>query len=187
MDKSLTDFIGTEWPSVWTIGHSTRSREEFQQLLLANEIGSLVDVRSYPGSRRYPHFNQAELSADLPTIGIDYHHLKSLGGRRKPSPQSKNTAWQNPSFQGYADHIDTDEFKQGIRDLLSLARQKRTVIMCAEAVWWRCHRGLIADYLKVNGAEVIHIIDATHTEPHPYTPAARIICGELSYVGLLIG
>ncbi len=187
MEKSLIDMTKTERSRVWTIGHSTRSREEFQQLLLSNEIASLVDVRSFPGSRRYPHFNQAELATDLPTIGIDYHHLKSLGGRRKPSPQSKNTAWQNPSFQAYADHMDTDEFKQGVNDLLSLARQERTVIMCAEAVWWRCHRGLIADCLKANGAEVIHVIDAKHAEPHPYTSAARIISGELTYAGLLTG
>jgi uncharacterized protein (DUF488 family) len=187
MDTSPTDLTKPEWPRVWTIGHSTRSGDEFHQLLLLNQIGSLVDVRSFPGSRRYPHFNQAELAADLPTIGIEYHHLKSLGGRRKPLPQSKNTAWQNASFRAYADHMDTDEFKKGINDLLSLARQKPTVIMCAEAVWWRCHRGLIADYLKANGADVIHIIDATHAEPHPYTSAARIISGELSYVGLLTG
>lgn len=187
MDTSPTDLTKTECPRVWTIGHSTRSRDEFHQLLLLNEIDRLVDVRSYPGSRRYPHFNQAELAADLPTIGVEYHHLKSLGGRRKPLPQSKNTAWQNASFRAYADHMDSEEFKKGIDDLLSLAKQKHTAIMCAEAVWWRCHRGLIADYLKANGADVIHIIDATHAEPHPYTSAARIISGELSYVGLLTG
>jgi len=187
MITSLADLPGTDWPTVWTIGHSTRSRDEFQQLVLSRKIGNLVDVRSYPGSRRYPHFNQVELSADLSAVAIDYHHLKSLGGRRKPLPQSKNTAWQNASFQAYADHMDSDEFKKGIADLLTLAQQKPTAIMCAEALWWRCHRGLIADYLKVNGADVIHIIDATHADPHPYTSAARIIQGELSYQGLLPG
>jgi uncharacterized protein (DUF488 family) len=187
MDKSSTDFTKIDWPAVWTIGHSTRSREEFQQLLLSNHLSNLVDVRSYPGSRRYPHFNQSELAADLGAIGINYHHLKSLGGRRRPLPQSKNTAWQNASFQAYADHMDSEEFKQGISDLLVLAKQESTVIMCAEAVWWRCHRGLIADYLKIRGADVIHILSATHAEPHPYTSAARIINGELSYEGLLPG
>ncbi len=173
--------------AVWTIGHSTRSREEFQQLLLANQIASLVDVRSHPGSRRYPHFNQAELAADLAAAGIDYHHLKSLGGRRKPLSQSRNTAWQNASFRAYADHMEEAEFKQGIAALLALAHQKRTTVMCAEAVWWRCHRGLIADYLKAGGVNVIHIIDATHAESHPYTSVARIVDGELSYEGLLPG
>jgi uncharacterized protein (DUF488 family) len=187
LNKDLAGPPDTEQPAVWTIGHSIRSREQFQRLLLGHEIRNLVDVRSFPVSRRYPHFNQTELAADLPVIGITYHHLKSLGGRRKPLPQSKNTAWQNASFRAYADYMDSDEFKKGIADLLALAQQQRTAIMCAEAVWWRCHRGLIADYLKVKGAEVIHIIDAARVEPHPFTAAARIIDGELSYQGLLPG
>lgn len=187
MSNGIADLLKVDWPELWTIGHSTRSRDGFRQLLQANQIGNLVDVRSYPGSRRYPHFNQAELAADLLAIGIDYHHLKSLGGRRKPNPNSKNTAWQNESFRAYADHLDSVEFKKGISDLLMLALQRRTAIMCAEALWWKCHRGLIADYLKANGAEVIHIIDATHAEPHPYTSAARISNGGLSYQGLLQG
>jgi uncharacterized protein (DUF488 family) len=185
--KSPADPSRPGWPAVLTIGHSTRSREEFQRLLLAHQISTLVDVRSFPGSRRYPHFNQTELAADLHIIGIAYHHLKSLGGRRKLLSQSKNTAWQNASFRAYADHMDSDEFKRGITDLLALAQQQRTAIMCAEAVWWRCHRGLIADYLKVNGTEVIHIIDVARTESHPFTTAARIVDGELSYQGLLPG
>jgi len=171
--------------TVWTIGHSTRSSDEFQQLLLSNGIGTLVDVRSYPGSRRYPQFNRARLERELPIAGIDYHHLPSLGGRRKPQPTSINTAWQNASFRAYADHMESNEFKEGIRDLLALARAGRTVIMCAEAVWWSCHRSLISDYLKASGVEVIHIINATHLQPHPYTSAARIVEGQLSYRGLL--
>ena len=170
---------------VWTIGHSTRTADEFLSLLQANGIECLVDVRSFPGSRRYPQFNRDELSADLQAAGIDYHHLKSLGGRRKPQPESHNTAWQHPSFRAYADHMETQEFKQGIDELLELARLKRTVIMCAESVWWRCHRSLISDYLKSIGVQVVHIMSATKTQSHAYTSAAQLIEGKLSYRGLL--
>jgi len=173
------------WPTVWTIGHSTRTIDQFQQLLLSSALVNLVDVRSYPGSRRYPQFNQTELARSLKTIGVNYHHLPKLGGRRKPQPDSKNMAWRNESFRGYADHMESEDFKKGIADLLSFALQGPTAVMCSEAVWWRCHRSLIADYLKANGAEVIHIIDEKHREPHPYTSAARIIAGKLSYQGLL--
>jgi len=174
-----------EWPTVWTIGHSTRTIDQFHQLVLSNAIVNLVDVRSYPGSRRYPQFNQAELARSLSTIEVNYHHLPDLGGRRKPLPDSKNTAWRNESFRAYADHMESDDFKKGIAELHSLALQGPAAIMCSEAVWWRCHRSLIADWLKAKGAEVIHIIDKTHLEPHPYTSAARIIDGNLSYQGLL--
>ena len=174
-----------EWPTVWTIGHSTRAIGEFHKLLLSSAIVNLVDVRSYPGSRRYPQFNQAELARSLSIIGVNYYHLPNLGGRRKPLPDSKNMAWRNESFRAYADHMESDDFKKGISDLLSFALHGPAVIMCSEAVWCRCHRGFIADYLKANGAEVMHIIDEKHLEPHPYTSAARIIEGTLSYRGLL--
>jgi uncharacterized protein (DUF488 family) len=172
---------------VWTVGHSTRSADEFNQILLAHQIESLVDVRSFPGSRRYPHFNRAELAQNLKAAGIRYSHLPELGGRRRPSPGSKNTAWQNASFRAYADHLDTAEFKKGIDELLKLAREGPTAVMCAEALWWRCHRSLISDFLKANGVEVIHILSAEKTESHPYTSAARIVDGRLSYEGLLAG
>lgn len=171
--------------TIWTIGHSTRSAEEFNQILSSHEIQSLIDVRTFPGSRRHPQFNRDQLSRALAEITITYHHLPSLGGRRQPSKSSKNVAWKNPSFRGYADHMESQEFKQGIETLLELAHERRTAIMCAEAVWWRCHRGLIADYLKASGLDVIHIIDAKHTKKHPYTPAARVVDGRLSYEGLL--
>jgi uncharacterized protein (DUF488 family) len=174
-----------EGPPLWTIGHSTRKAEEFQELLRTNQIFSLVDVRSYPSSRTYPQFNRAELSSALSQMGIDYYHLPALGGRRKPKPESRNTAWQNSSFRAYADHMESAEFEQGINVLLELAREKRTTIMCAEAVWWSCHRSLIADYLKAGGIEVLHILSATRVELHPYTSAARIVEGKLSYRGLL--
>jgi uncharacterized protein (DUF488 family) len=170
--------------TIWTIGHSTRSAETFNQILSRHEIKNLVDVRSFPGSRRYPQFNQSALAQFLADHGITYEHLPSLGGRRRPSPNSKNTAWRNPSFRAYADHMETDEFKQGIETVLALAHETATTIMCAEALWWRCHRSLIADYLRAQGVTVIHITDKQHTEIHPFTAAARVINGQLSYEGL---
>lgn len=170
--------------TVWTVGHSTRPAEKFNQILKAHRIETLVDVRSFPGSRRYPQFNKAELEQSLSTVSIQYHHSPALGGRRKPNPQSKNIAWKNESFRAYADHLESPEFKQGINALLELAGAERTAVMCAEALWWRCHRSLIADYLKSKGWEVVHIGDEVHTELHPYTSVARIVKGKLSYEGL---
>jgi uncharacterized protein (DUF488 family) len=145
----------------------------------------LVDVRTYPGSRRYPQFNKGELAESLNKIQIEYKHELRLGGRRKPRPDSHNSAWRNEQFRGYADHMETEEFKRGVEELLEVAKEKRVVIMCAEAVWWRCHRSLIADYLKAEGHEVIHILDEKKVEEHPFTSAARVIDGRLSYKGLL--
>lgn len=173
--------------SIWTIGHSTRSAADFNEILLAHEISALVDVRSFPGSRRYPHFNKAELARALEEVGIRYAHNPKLGGRRRPSPHSRNTAWKNASFRAYADHMESEEFQKGIQELLELANEKRAAIMCAEALWWRCHRSLIADFLKAKDVEVIHILDGKKTEAHPYTAAARILEGNLSYEGLLAG
>jgi uncharacterized protein (DUF488 family) len=185
-DSTTASSMKSENPiEVWTIGHSTRSGGEFAAILMTYRVKVLVDVRSFPGSRRYPQFNKTSLAETLPEIGITYAHLPSLGGRRKPNVDSKNTAWKNASFRAYADYMETEEFKEGIKELLELAREARTAIMCAEAVWWRCHRSLIADYLKAQGLLVTHIIDSTHTQPHPYTSAARIVDGDLSYEGLL--
>jgi len=166
---------------VWTIGHSTLSIEEFLQLLQMNEIKMLADVRSFPSSRRYPHFNRVEISESLVTEGIEYVHLPELGGRRRARPDSTNIAWRNPSFRGYADYMETDAFHTGIDRLIEIAKNNTTAIMCAEAVWWRCHRGLIADYLKASGVDVTHINSTTSNTAHPYTSAARIINGQLSY------
>jgi uncharacterized protein (DUF488 family) len=174
---------GNNSTAIWTIGHSTRSLEEFTSLLAAHKITALVDVRSFPGSRRYPHFSKSALGLSLPAHGIVYSHNPELGGRRRPSAASKNTAWKNASFRAYADHMESAEFNKGIEDLLQLASSNRVAIVCAEALWWRCHRSLIADFLKANGVEVIHIFDSK-TEAHPYTSAARIVDGELSYEGL---
>ena len=171
--------------TIWTVGHSTRSAEEFGQILLAHEIQVLVDVRSFPGSRRYPQFNRAALAESLKQVGIEYRHEPRLGGRRTPRADSHNTAWKNASFRAYADHMESEEFRKGVEDLLELAANARTAVMCAESLWWRCHRSLISDYLKAAGHTVIHILSETKTEEHPFTPAARIVDGNLSYRGLL--
>jgi uncharacterized protein (DUF488 family) len=170
---------------IWTVGHSTRSGEEFVQILLAHGVEVLVDVRTYPGSRRYPHFNSDVLAVSLKGQNIEYKHQAKLGGRRKPRTDSHNSAWRNEQFRGYADYMETEEFKTGVEELLELASEKRVAIMCAEAVWWRCHRSLISDWLKAEGHEVIHILDERKSDEHPYTSAARVIDGRLSYKGLL--
>src|ERR1041384_1261984 len=171
--------------SLWTIGHSILSIEGFIERLKSFEIQLVVDVRSFPGSRRYPHFNREALRDSLAAAAIDYIHLPELGGRRKPLPNSLNMTWRNESFCGYADYMETEEFRSGIDRLLTLAHDRRTVIMCSEAVWWRCHRSMISDYLKAKGVEVIHILAAGKSAAHPYTSAARIVNGELSYRGVL--
>lgn len=171
--------------SIWTIGHSTLSIEELIARLRAFEIQVLVDVRSFPGSRRYPQFNKETLAESLTAAGVEYLHFKDLGGRRRARADSRNVAWRNESFRGYADYMETDYFAQGIARLLDVARARRTAIMCSEAVWWRCHRSLISDYLKVNGVEVIHIMAPGKSEAHPFTPAAQIVSGQLSYRGVL--
>lgn len=173
--------------TIWTVGHSTRSIEEFVQILISHEIRSLVDVRSFPGSRRYPQFNKPNLSGSLAAKEIAYFHLPELGGRRTPLKNSRNTAWRNASFRGYADYMDSSDFKNGIGELLTIARVNNAAIMCAEALWWRCHRSLIADYLKVMGVTVLHIMDATQVTSHPFTTAARVTDGQLSYEGLFAG
>ena len=167
--------------TIWTIGHSTRTLSEFIELLAVHEIKALADVRRFPASHRHPHFDQDALRTSLPEVGVEYVPLLELGGRRRPHPDSQNTLWRNESFRGYADYMETEGFRAGIERLLELARRKRTAVMCAEAVWWRCHRSLIADYLKAAGVCVRHIIDKTKSELHPYTAAARFRDGTLSY------
>jgi uncharacterized protein (DUF488 family) len=167
--------------SVWTIGHSTRSEPEFLDLLRANGIQLLADVRRFPASRKYPHFNGTHLHERLPSSGIAYEAVPELGGRRRPLPDSLNSVWRNESFRGYADYMETPDFEAGIARLTDMARTSRTAIMCSEAVWWRCHRALIADYLKAKSAIVIHIIGNHKNEIHPFTSAARLEDGRLSY------
>ncbi|MFN2578538.1 MAG: DUF488 family protein [Pyrinomonadaceae bacterium] len=172
--------------SIWTIGHSTQSIEEFINKLKAFEIRCLADVRSFPGSRRYPHFNKENLEASLAGAEIRYEHFPKLGGRRRARTDSLNLAWRNQSFRGYADYMETNEFRSGIDRLLNLVTTQRTAIMCSEAVWWRCHRSMISDYLKVKGIAVHHIMAIGKADLHPFTSAAAIVNGELSYRGVLI-
>lgn len=166
---------------IWTIGHSTRSAEEFLALLGANRIEALADVRRFPGSRKYPHFGADVLRRQMADAGIDYEPFLELGGRRKVLPDSPNTAWRSAAFRGYADYMQTDEFVGGAKRLAALAIEKRTAMMCSEAVWWRCHRGLISDWFKVHGVEVLHIMGAQQPAEHPYTSAAHVANGVLDY------
>jgi uncharacterized protein (DUF488 family) len=166
---------------VWTIGHSTRPLEGFLDLLAENSIEAVADVRRYPGSRRWPHFAQESLAMALEKRGLVYLWFPELGGRRTPRSDSPNTAWRNASFRGYADYMATEGFAEGLDRLVNLAFGLRTAVMCAEALWWRCHRGLIADVLRWRGFEVIHILGPGSTASHPYTAAARMVRGRLTY------
>lgn len=166
---------------VWTIGHSTHPLEEFVDMLLSFEIEVVADVRSFPGSRRYPQFNKENLETSLPELGFEYVHILDLGGRRKVKPDSINTNWRHPAFRGYADYMQTDEFLNGIKQLTAIASVKRTAYMCSEAVWWRCHRSMVSDYLKLKGWKVMHIMGVGKAEEHPYTSPARVVNGRLLY------
>ena len=154
---------------LWTIGHSTRSLAEFLALLRANGITHVADVRRFPGSRKYPHFNSRELADALATAGIGYTHMPELGGRRTPRPDSPHTAWRNAAFRGYADYMDTPEFAAAAARLAELAARpgERVAIMCSEAVWWRCHRSMIADWFTAHGWTVMHITSTAAPKPHP--------------------
>ena len=167
--------------TIWTIGHSTRTLSEFLDALHSQRIEALADVRKLPGSRRFPQFDQEQLDSALTSEGFLYAHFPELGGRRKATADSHNTAWRHAAFRAYADYMETAEFERAMAGLIALAKDKRTAVMCAEAVWWRCHRSLIADWLKVRGWEVLHIFDARKTQEHPYTGAARLVEGTLSY------
>ncbi len=167
---------------IWTIGHSTRPLKEFQALLAQFQLEAVADVRRFPGSRRLPQYAQVPLCSALDAQRIAYRWIGELGGRRRPRADSPNTTWRNASFRGYADHIASAEFAEGLHQLFEITARFRTTLLCAELLWWRCHRALIADVLCVRGIEVIHILDATHTTVHPYTSPARIVEGRLSYV-----
>jgi uncharacterized protein (DUF488 family) len=167
--------------TVWTIGHSTRPIAAYIALLREHAIEVVADVRRFPASRRYPQFNESSLRASLAAAGIDYVWIPALGGRRSRLPDSVNDGWRNESFRGYADHIATEEFAEGLFELMTISAELRTAVMCSEAVWWSCHRSLISDVLKSIGQEVIHIMDHGKTAEHPYTAPARIVDGILTY------
>lgn len=167
--------------SIWTIGHSTRSSEDFRRILTSHGIELVADVRRFPGSRRLPQFSSDALAEDLARDDISYRWLPDLGGRRRPTADSANLGWRHPAFRAYADHVASEEFARGLGDLLTLAYGLRTVVMCAELLWWRCHRRLIADVLTTLGIEVLHLRGEEPPIVHTLAPPARIVRGVLTY------
>jgi uncharacterized protein (DUF488 family) len=167
--------------TIWTIGHSTRPLEEFVAMLNASGIRCVVDIRSSPGSRKYPQYNKEALQASLVQHGFTYFHSESLGGRRKARPDSQNTVWRNASFRGYADYMETANFNSGVAELENLASTQSVAFMCSEAVWWRCHRSMVSDFLKSKSWHVMHIMSIGKETEHPYTSPATIIDGKLVY------
>lgn len=168
---------------IWTVGHSTLPIEDFLALLAAHRIVAVADVRRFPMSRRHPQYNRDPLHRALAQAGLRYLAFPDLGGRREPRADSTNTAWRNASFRGYADYMDTPAFGAAADRLAAAASAQHTAVMCAEALWWRCHRGLIADYLQTRGLTVLHIMPTGEGVAHPLTSAARLIDGHLSYAG----
>jgi uncharacterized protein (DUF488 family) len=166
---------------IWSVGHGARPLEDFLATLRAAEIATLADVRSQPGSRRHPHFGATSLEATLGEVGITYVHLPELGGRREPRADSPHRALRVAAFRGYADHMGTEEFARGYERLGALARESRTAFMCAETLWWRCHRRLLADRLTIDGWAVTHLFDRAKTEPHVLWDAAWTLDGHLVY------
>jgi uncharacterized protein (DUF488 family) len=170
---------------VLTVGHSTRSIEEFIALLKAHGVERLVDIRTVPKSRRNPQFHTDALAASLAEAGIEYIHLRELGGLRHPRKDSTNSAWRNDSFRGYADYMQTPAFDDALDRLLKLAGERRTTVMCAEAVPWRCHRSLVADALTARGHDVDHIMSDTRLDRHKLTPFARVEHERVTYPGVV--
>lgn len=171
----------TEKNVLYTIGHSTRTIDEFLALLQSFKIKVLADIRRLPGSRKHPQFDQDGLKQSLEENGITYIYLKELGGRRPAQKDSKNTVWHNKSFQGYADYMETESFANVAAELAKYALQEPTAIMCSEAVWWRCHRSMVSDYFKAKGWEVRHIMALGKTTEHPYTAPAKVIGEKVFY------
>lgn len=173
--------VEVNFKTIYTIGHSIRSFDAFLALLKSYKIEVLADIRSLPGSRKFPQFDKENLEKTLPENGIAYIHLLGLGGRRKVNKNSRNTRWKNDSFRSYADYMETDLFKNAIEELEAIALQKTTAYMCAEAVYWHCHRSMVSDYLKSKGWDVIHIFSENKTEAHRYTSSSRIVNNEVCY------
>ncbi|MBK8711706.1 MAG: DUF488 domain-containing protein [Niastella sp.] len=166
---------------IYTIGHSTHPLDEFVKMLKSFSIELLVDIRSFPGSRKFPQFNKENLEVAIPESGMEYLHIRELGGRRKALAVSNNMGWRLAAFRGYADYMETADFHNAIKELEKIAIKKRVAYMCSEAVWWRCHRSLVSDYLKLKGWKVMHIMAVGKAEEHPYTSPAKIIDGKLDY------
>jgi uncharacterized protein (DUF488 family) len=166
---------------VWTVGHSTRSADDLVELLRGHAIDRLVDVRTIPRSRRYPHFNRETLPAILGAASLAYDHMPGLGGLRRPRPDSTNSAWRNAGFRGYADYMQTAEFARNLDALIELSGSARAAVMCAEAVPWRCHRSLLADALVARGVVVRHILTPERAEPHRLSPSAQLEGTRVTY------
>jgi uncharacterized protein (DUF488 family) len=166
---------------IFTVGHSTRPLEEFIDILKAHGINLVADVRTIPKSRHNPQFNSDALANILKASGIGYAHMPELGGLRHAKKDSANQGWENASFRGFADYMQTEAFEEGLRELIAAAKERRTVIMCAEAVPWRCHRSLIGDALTVQGIAVMDIISRTSEKAHTLTPWAEVREGRLAY------
>jgi uncharacterized protein (DUF488 family) len=170
---------------IHTIGHSTHSADAFLGLLAAHEIRQVADIRTIPHSRRHPHFGREALETWLAANGIGYRHFPALGGRRRPRPDSKNTAVHHPGFRGYADHMQTPEFQEGLEALEAFAAERATTVMCAEALWWQCHRRFLADALFVRNVKVQHIMSSAGAKPHELSPFGRAHDGRVAYPGLV--
>ena len=168
---------------ILTVGHSTHPIEEFLELLAAHGVEQLIDVRTIPKSRRNPQYNNDALAEALQRAHIQYRHMPGLGGLRHPRKDSINSAWQNDSFRGYADYMQTPAFEASLRELIDAASHHRTVIMCAEAVPWRCHRSLIADALLARGIEVADILSTKPAKPHTLTSFAKVADEKVTYPG----
>ena len=172
-----------ELRTLWTIGHSTRPWEEFVAILQAAGIEVLVDVRRFAGSRRNPKYSRDTMPMALAEAGIEYLPMPAMGGRRKPAPDSPNTAWRVEAFRAYADHLASPEYIAARAELMAIARRRRTCVMCAEAVWWRCHRRLIADDFVARGWSVLHLLGPGNVQPHRLNPDAVLVDGVLRYPG----
>ncbi|MEZ0451877.1 DUF488 domain-containing protein [Sphingobacterium thalpophilum] len=166
---------------IYTIGHSTHSLEDFVHMLQSFHINHVVDIRRFPGSKKFPQFDKENFKLALRKLKIDYNHLEGLGGRRNRTPGYTNSRWRNTSFRNYAAYMETDEFRVAISRLIDIASDNVTAYMCSEAVWWRCHRALVSDYLKAKGWTVLHIMATGKSEEHPYTSPANVIDGKVYY------
>lgn len=166
---------------VYTVGHSTRTLDEFVAVLKSYRIRKIVDIRTIPRSRHNPQFNADSLPDSLKKEGIGYVHMKGLGGLRRPAKESVNTGWKNSSFRGFADYMQTEEFEDNLKNLIKTAGGKGVAIMCAEAVPWRCHRSLVADALAIRGMEVMHIMSAASCRVHTLTTFARVRGKKITY------
>jgi uncharacterized protein (DUF488 family) len=173
-----------EPPVIFTVGHSTHPIEEFLSLLEQHRIALLADVRSFPSSRKWPHFNQAELAKALERAGVEYRWMQALGGRRHGvAPDSPHSAWTHPAFRSYADYADSDEFAAALAELCTAARERRIAYMCSEGLWWRCHRRIISDHLLVRGWSVLHIMPDGKLRAHELASFARVEDGRIIYAG----